>query len=616
MDYSTKEVKNLNDLEAIRLRPGMYIGATTNPAHLFQEAFDNALDEIMMGHATVLTVEVDTIKDTYTVSDDGRGIPLGVMNLEIMGQIFKKESLEVLTSKGHSGGKYGQGGYKISSGLNGIGLKCMSALSEQLNVTVVRKHDDTKKWTQGFISYSKGKIQEHKYKTVPKTIKSGTTVTLKADSTIFDSIQIPLSYIKNKCMISKAFGYNVKLVVDSKNIDLPKGGLDTLLEHGENKPIVKPIIIKCDDENTGESLAICVQYNSNIDCKTKGFTNMLYNAQGGTHVRWLERYIVDAWKEVIGNKKLSVELKDTDYLIGCRSVIALFIQHTSFSSQTKERLVTKINEFKDLLDKFKTNFIKYLSKNIEVQELLIKKFIAYRTAQNALLASKTVQGLVEVAEIKDGKVRRKAPVEELSECSSKDVSQTEIFLCEGNSAEGGLKTARDPRYHATLPLKGKIRNVSGLKLDDALKNTDVLKIVNSIGCGVADNSDAKKSRYGKVIIACFLGNMKVPMVDGTIKSFEELVKLKEQGQKEFLVYSLDSKGKIVEGKAENPRVVKMVTELVDLDFGDGVEITCTPDHKFRLTDGSYKRADELEPTDDVSEIDIRNLKEKYNELKK
>lgn len=499
MKYSIKDIKALSDLDAMRERPGMYVGECNTPSHLFQESIDNALDESIGGYASKIAVEIDSKNKIYTVSDNGRGIPLGKMKLNIMGEVFEKESLEVLTSKGHTGGKFGGSGYKISSGLHGIGLKCLSALSEELTIIVTRTHDKSKKWTRATISYSKGKIIKQEYKKVNKKDNpSGTLVRFKADNLIFDSIEIPKSYIINKCQIARAFGHNVTLIIDGEKIKLPKGGLETIIENEGDKVIIDPIKIKSNNKKTGEFMEVCLQYNSSLNLKSKGFTNLLYNSQGGTHVRWIERVIVEAWKEVLPKGHY---LQDWDVTVGLRVIVAVFIQDTSFSSQTKERLTTKVGVINPLLLEFKRKYIKYLKSNPKIIEKMYIKFKAYRDNQNKLLASKEVQGLVKIADISNGQVRRKSVVEDLSECSSQDTKKTELFLCEGKSAEGSLKACRNPIYHATLPLRGKILNTANMPISVALKSKEILAIVNSIGCGVGVTSNASKSRYGKVIIA-------------------------------------------------------------------------------------------------------------------
>lgn len=497
-EYSSKNLSSLSDLGAIRMRPGMYIGDTDNPKHLLQEAIDNCLDESIGKHATRIDISVDTHTCTYTVEDNGRGIPLGSIDVDLMGHIMKKQSLEVVTSKIHAGGKFGGGGYKISSGLHGVGMKAMNALSDYFEVKVQRKHDDTGVMTRGRISYRQGVLQEQEYVPDNKLKGTGTRVTFRPSKDIFDSIVIPKSYLVNKCKIATAFGHNVHLTIDGSEIDVSTRGLVDLIDLDDHSPIGDPIHLKASTEN-GEFIEICLIYSTDIRPGFKGFTNLLYNSAGGTHIKQAENAIIDAWKDIV--PKGIIQLRDSDYLLGIRAVVAAFIQEPKFSSQTKERLSTNASYFKELMASLKSELVKNLRKNSELTNKLLNKFVAYREAENAILASKEIKGIVEIAEVKDGKVRRKTVVPSLVECSTKEIENTELFICEGESALGSLRASRDPRFHGILPLTGKILNVAWMNVADAIKSDRIRDIVNSIGCGVGENSDANNSRYGKIIIA-------------------------------------------------------------------------------------------------------------------
>lgn len=495
MSYNSKDIKALSDIEAIRLRPGMYIGATENPAHLFQEAFDNAIDESMAGRAKNIKVEVDDKEKLYTVEDDGSGIPMGSMKVEILGHVFDKQSLELLTSKGHVGGKFGGKSYSISSGLHGVGLKAISALSEKFKIETCRVHDDDGKWTIGTIEYSKGKLINQDYVKTSKK-KSYTRVSLKADDTIFTSIDIPKSYIVNKCKIASAFGHKVNLLINGEDYDLGEPTLMSLIEVEEGiKNISSPIELK---SQIGEEFSqVCIQYFDDLGSRVKGFTNLLYNSQGGTHTRLFERMIVKAWRRVEGKDSI---LKDSDFLLGMRSVVACFISNPAFTSQTKERLSVNNSMIQPFMDELENALVKWLNKNPDIKDLLLRKFNTFRQKQNELLASKEIKGIVKVAEVKEGKVRRRSMMDGMIECTNPIAGETELFITEGDSALGSIKQARDTRIHAGIPLRGKCLNVAGLDLVSVLKNKEMLGIVNAIGAGVGESCDASKSRYGKIII--------------------------------------------------------------------------------------------------------------------
>lgn len=494
-NYTSKDIKSLSDLDAIRLRAGMYIGHTEHPAHLFQEAFDNAIDESMAGRAQNILVSINTKENEYVVQDDGSGIPMGSMKVEVLGHIFEKQSLEMLTSKGHVGGKFGGKSYSISSGLHGIGLKAISALSELFSIETCRIHDDTGKWTVGKISYSRGKLLEQTY-TESQNKESYTRVTLKADPEIFNSVVISNSYIINKCKIASAFGHKVSLSIDGEVFDLGSPTLESLLEVDEGvNPITSSIELKAklDDQFT----QVCIRYFDDLGARIKGFTNLLYNSQGGTHNRLFERTIIKAWRRVEGKDSI---LKDGDFLLGMRGVVACFISEPAFTSQTKERLSVNNNRIQPFMNEIEDMLVKWLNKNSDVKDLLLRKFNTYRRKQNELLASNEIKGVVKVAEVKGGKVRRKSLMPGMVECTNPIAGETELFITEGESALGSIKQARDTRIHAGIPLRGKCLNVAGMDLVSALKNREMLGIVNAIGAGVGEDCNAENSRYGKIII--------------------------------------------------------------------------------------------------------------------
>lgn len=495
-DYSTKSIQGLSDLEAMRMRPGMYIGSTESPNHLFQEAFDNSIDEVMAKHATKVKVLVDTKANSYTVQDNGSGIPMGSMEIEILGEKFVKQSLELLTSKGHVGGKFGHKIYNISGGLHGIGLKVMSAMSENFTVRTKRVFEDTGEFTEGKIVYSKGKLLEQSYTPCEKT-HTGTSVTIIPDSEVFSSVVIPTSFIRNKCKIARAFGMDVSMSVDGVQEDLGNSNLDALIdiEEGVNF-ITKPTEFKVDLND--EFCKFSFKYTDDLSYRIKGFTNLIYNSQGGTHTRLFERAIIKAFR-VLENDKHSI-IHDWDFMNGFRGVVACFIKEIAFSSQTKERLTVPNGYLQKLMDMVSDEIVKYFNKNKDQFNLIYNKAKAFRENQNKLLNSKEIKGIIKVAEVKDGKVRRKSIVPKLVECTNPIPGETELFITEGDSALGSIKQSRDVRIHAGYPLRGKTLNIAWMPLAEALKNQEVSGIANSIGANIGEESDPKKSRYGKIII--------------------------------------------------------------------------------------------------------------------
>ena len=235
-----------------------------------------------------------------------------------------------------------------------------------------------------------------------------------------------------------------------------------------------------------------------------GYTNLLYNSSGGTHITEISRAIINTWKEVIDSNKikLDVDLRNNDYLIGMRVVCAVFISSPSFSSQTKEKLVVNKNDLKELMELFKSDFKDVLNSDMKLTRSLIKRFEEYRLAQNKLLSRKEIADIIKMNSDNPDNIRRRSIVSKLVECTSKSKKDTELIIVEGDSAASPFKITRDKKTQAILPLRGKILNITNKDVMDAIKNSEICDIANSIGCGIGSKCDASKSRYERVIISC------------------------------------------------------------------------------------------------------------------
>ena len=253
-----------------------------------------------------------------------------------------------------------------------------------------------------------------------------------------------------------------------------------------------------------EKMKVALRYTSDTTDRYFGYTNLLYNSIGGTHISELSKAIIATKKEFIDkNKSLKpdVELKPNDYLIGLRGVCAVFISRPEFSSQTKEKLVNNKKYFEELMENFKKNFMKWLKANIDKANLLIKRFEEYRNSQNSLLNRKEISSLIKVNNDTEDNVRRRSVVSKLVECTSNKRAGTEMFIVEGDSALGPYKFVRNKETQAVLPLRGKILNVVGKTLKEAVQSKEICDIANSIGCGIGSACDANKSRYDRIIIS-------------------------------------------------------------------------------------------------------------------
>lgn len=489
--YGVNDLQVLSPIEHVKLRRGMYIGDSEDPTPLFNEIYDNALDEGQAGFSSLTEVIVNHQDNTYRITDHGRGFPQGKIHDPSSGR--EMEALELLCTTSFSGGKFSNSVYKLSTGLHGLGLMVTNALSRDFRIQTWRDHSLVE-----YVS-SQGVTREVNYSKVEQE-GSGTTVIFSPDSQYFSSEEIPLSHILMRCKIASAFGMKNTLTVVDKNgvpreIDTSSNIYDLLppSDEGVSEYYRHDFVVK--DPNTGEFAAIALQYTSDTKSYYRGYTNLLYNSQGGTHHKMLDSAIYDAWS------KFNVQdIKWNDIYLGLRGVVAVFISHTEFSSQSKERLSVDKKSLEHLRVKIVDEIVKWLTDNDEIRESLIKRFQEYRLSQNRLLARKEIKSLLYVNESKSGQVRRQSVVRKLRDCDSRSREGTELHICEGDSALGGMLPARDPRTQAVLPIRGKILNVSRLEdLNSALKNEEIRSIVNSIGAGIGDSADPSKSRYEKIV---------------------------------------------------------------------------------------------------------------------
>lgn len=494
--YNADSIQVLNSIEHIQKRRGMYIGEGLDPRQLIFEIMDNAVDEIQAGHSDKMIIHVDTKLNQYTVQDFGRGIPHGKMKLP---NGVEKEVVEVLMTEANSGGKFDNTSYKHSGGLNGLGMTITNALSNEMEVTTCRD----KKFVS-CISYG-GKNTKV---TTGKSKERGTTVRFIPNPTMFKSAVIPTEYILNRCRTASAFGAVSELYVDSEQLDTNYTIFDLIQEDTEVSTYVDiPKMEVTNDKE--EKLVTALRYTSDTKDRYFAYTNMLTNYLGGSHVNALYYTLIDAWKEFVDSHKNiapKVKLRDSDYVIGLRGVVAVFIDNevfnsdNAFSSQTKEKLVLNKKYFDDLMNNFKKDFKKYLTNNILVAQQLIKRFEEYRVAQNALLNRKEISSLIKVSNDDPNNIRKRSVVSKLIECTSTKRDEREMYIVEGDSAAGPFMNVRDRKTQAVLPLRGKILNVTYRTVKEAVQNKEVCDIANSIGCGIGANCDASKSRYNKIII--------------------------------------------------------------------------------------------------------------------
>ena len=494
-DYNENQIQVLEGLEAVRKRPGMYIGSTGPKGlhHLVYEIVDNAIDEALAGYCTEIEVEI-LPGDIIRVTDNGRGIPTGIHPKE------KISAATVVYTILHAGGKFGGGGYKVAGGLHGVGASVVNALSEYLELTVYDgKHIHFQRFDRG--NYSEP------LKIIGDTDKTGTSVLFKPDPEIFQETTVFDYETLLKRLREQAFlNAGIKIIfTDKRNESEPvgetlhyEGGIRQFVEHIHKTRGVTPLSEEVIYVNgmEGDTFAeIALQYNDTYNDLILSFANNIHTPDGGTH----ETGFKNALTKVINNygKKFGY-LKDDDKLLGddvregLTAIVSVKLTNCEFEGQTKGRLGNP--EVRPFVDKIVTEkLMNYFEENPTVGKAIFDKSVQ---AQKAREAAKKARELT----------RRKSALEssslpgKLADCSERDASLTEIYIVEGDSAGGSAKEGRDRKYQAILPLWGKMLNVEKARIDKVYGNEKLMPVVTALGTSIGEDFDISKLRYGKVII--------------------------------------------------------------------------------------------------------------------
>ena len=513
--YTNADIKLVSDIDHIRMRPGMYIGDTNHPYQLLNEALDNALDECINGYSDRIEVSYDSSEGRYSIRDYGRGIPIGLVDIPDAKPL---ESLEVLMTKSFSGGKFNNSNYNFKSGLHGLGNKCINALSSKCEVSTYR---DNKSVTFTSELGVKTSLVYNAYEE-----PTGVDISFVADETIFDSIEIPHKILIDRIRTIKAFKIPIELKIDNQLVDLQVNDLSDLLETED--PYFK---ISIREEVDNKVIDTRLNYSAETAERFKGYTNLIYNKDGGTHTRLIRRSIMNVWEKFYPRDTI---LHREDCLLGLDCLVAVFLSETSFSSQTKDKLTVNNSELSDLMNKFEESFYSYLNDQPKMRNAMLERFEEYRKSKNKLSDQKSISDLIVIdTSIKSTKtVKRKSVVPGLLECTSKKVDNTELYLIEGRSASGGAARTRDRLTQSILPLRGKITNTTYMTSAEALNSEVILNIVNAVGCGIGDQLDTTTCRYEKIIIlsdadcdgmhisallsTLFINHMKELVLDGKV----------------------------------------------------------------------------------------------------
>lgn len=475
MDKEYNKITVLSELEHIRQRPGMYIGDTETPLHLIYEVIDNALDEANAGYATQIDVELT--EQSCTVQDNGRGIPIhNVPELNVPAPV-------AVCIKLFSGAKFDNisRAYDYSIGLNGVGLVAVNALSEKMYLSTSR---DNIKFD---VFFDKGTPQN--YLQLNTDIKSGTSVTFYPSRDVFlsNSPITCINQVTNRLRLALTFIKNLNISLNGKKL--------TKFEYNDlvNQYVDTPIAVMKSDRN--DMLVVGYITSSTYEDLNNGSVNLL-PVNKGSHITVARNIIVNSWSHYIKNSII----KPQDVLIGCSSYFNIFSNNPQFTSQTKDTLASSVKIDQTVINEFTKNLSNFWQRHEKIRLILLKKFEEYRESINRLSSTNYLESKLIYGDVNEDNVSRRLSIPKLIDCSSTKRSETELFIVEGESAAGSLKTSRNPKIHAILPLRGKILNVIDRKIQDIMDNDEIRSLINGIGCGAYGKTNISKIRYGKIII--------------------------------------------------------------------------------------------------------------------
>ena len=493
-EYGADQIQILEGLEAVRKRPGMYIGSTSARGlhHLVYEIVDNSVDEALAGYCKNIDVTINP-DNSITVIDDGRGIPVGINHKSGL------PAVEVVFTVLHAGGKFGGGGYKVSGGLHGVGASVVNALSNWLEVRV---YHDGKVYFQ---RYERGKTMNklEVIDTCPIE-KTGTEVRFLPDDTMFDETVYDYDVLKTRLRETAFLTKGLRIVLRDLRTDPVvekafhyEGGIKEFVSYlNKSKTALYPDIIYCEGERDGVLVEVAMQHNDSYQENTYGFVNNITTPEGGTHIVGFRNALTKTFNEYARANKL---LKDSepnltgeDIREGMTAIVSIKIEEPQFEGQTKQKLGN--SEARGAVDNIvSTQLELFLEQNPAVAKTIVEKSLLSQRAREAARKARDL-------------TRRKSALDgmslpgKLADCTDKDPKNCEIFLVEGDSAGGSAKSARSRATQAILPLRGKILNVEKARLDKIYANAEIKAMITAFGTGIHDDFDITKLRYDKIII--------------------------------------------------------------------------------------------------------------------
>ena len=492
VEYGAEQIQILEGLDAVRKRPGMYIGSTSARGlhHLVYEIVDNAVDEALAGFCDTIKVFINK-DNSVTVIDNGRGIPIGIHEKKGI------PAVEVVFTILHAGGKFGGGGYKVSGGLHGVGASVVNALSNWLEVTI---HKDGKMYKQ---RYEKGKVM-YPLKEIGETDHNGTEVTFLPDETIFEETIFDFDVLKNRLREMAFLTKGLKIILtdlreeeEKERVFHYEGGIKEFVQYlNKHKDPLYEKIIYCEGKRDDVYVEVALQHNDSYTENTYSFVNNITTPEGGTHLAGFKNALTKTFNDYARANKLlkdnEANLTGEDIREGLVAIISIKIPEPQFEGQTKQKLGN--SEARGAVDSVVSEQLTYfLEQNPQVAKVICDKAILAQRARDAARKARDL-------------TRRKTALDsmtlpgKLADCSDKDPKNCEIYIVEGDSAGGSAKTARQRATQAILPLRGKILNVEKSRLDKILVNNEIKAMITAFGTGIHEDFDISKLRYHKIII--------------------------------------------------------------------------------------------------------------------
>ena len=491
-EYGADQIQILEGLEAVRKRPGMYIGSTSTRGlhHLVYEIVDNAVDEALAGYCTEIEVTINK-DNSIKVIDNGRGIPVGINHKAGL------PAVEVVFTILHAGGKFGGGGYKVSGGLHGVGASVVNALSEWLEVTI---HQNGKMYCQ---RYERGKVM-YPLKEIGETDHTGTEVVFLPDKEIFEETVFDYDTLRQRLREMAFLTKGLKIILIDRRLEEPKirsfhyeGGIKEYVSYlNKQKDALYEDVIYCEGQRNDIYVEVAMQHNSSYQEGTYSFVNNITTPEGGTHLTGFRNALTKTFNDYAKKNKI---LKDSDANLagedireGLSAIISIKISEPQFEGQTKQKLGN--SEARGAVESVVTEQLTYfLEQNPAIAKIICEKAVVAQRARDAARKARDL-------------TRRKTALEgsalpgKLADCSDKDPKNCEIYIVEGDSAGGSAKTARNRATQAILPLRGKILNVEKSRLDKILVNNEIKAMITAFGTGIGEDFDISKLRYDKIVI--------------------------------------------------------------------------------------------------------------------